>query len=80
MSIQEIRLDKSDVTLEKIDEPCECEEAQVSTTVFVDYRSAGLKVSVGRYCRKCAEETYEYIRKGLPDEEGVLPVKEKRNG
>ena len=50
----EIQLDESDVTIEPINEVCECEEAIVTDYVMVDYRSAGMRVGVGRYCHSCA--------------------------
>ena len=65
----DIKLIKSDVTVEPIEEECECGAGPVTDYVHVDYRSAGMKVAVGRYCRTCALETAEAIQEGLPDEE-----------
>jgi len=65
---KEIQLVKSDVTIKAIEELCECEEGPVTDFVWVDYRSAGITVGVGRYCRNCAVDTMERIQDGLPDE------------
>lgn len=80
MSIQEIRLTKSDITLERLNEPCECDDGPVNTVVLIDYRSAGMKVVLGKYCYGCAEETAKRIQDGLPDEEGAWPGRRRGNG
>lgn len=64
----EMQLVKSDVTVEDApaDECDECTGSPANFLVMVDFRSAGMMHTIGRYCRACAENEAERIRDGLP--------------
>lgn len=64
----DIRLDKSDVTVEPIFDECdECTNTiTASYTVVVDFRTAGMTQHLGRFCEACAEGLARRIRLGLP--------------
>lgn len=69
--MDEIRLDKGDVTVEEVLDECdECTNTITGPvfTVAIDFRSAGVTERPGRYCRDCAEQCAERIRDGLPPE------------
>mgnify|MGYP001617581528 CR=1 FL=1 len=61
-------MDKSDVTIEEIDEECEdCTVGPPTHVVMMDVRSLGQGVLVGRFCEPCAREVARRIQDGLPD-------------
>jgi hypothetical protein len=68
--MDEIRLVKSDVTVEEITEDCaECTGTLTGAgyVVAVDFRSAGTVERLGPYCETCAESLAARIRDGLPE-------------
>lgn len=75
MKNDEIAMDATDVRVEPIEaELCECEEGFVNSEIWLDLRTAGMSVVIGRYCKQCADEIAMRIRRGLP----ILPAPEAK--
>lgn len=71
----DIAMDATDVRVEPIgSEPCACEDAMIDHEIWLDLRTAGMSVMIGRYCKQCADEIAMRIRMGLP----VLPAPEAK--
>jgi len=65
--MDELRMDKGDVTVEEIDEECDaCTVGPPTHIVRLNIRSAGEAHELGRYCKACAKSVAERIRDGLP--------------
>lgn len=64
---ENLRLEPEDVTVEAIADECgDCTETIEGQgfTVMVDFRSAGIQESLGRFCKSCAEQLAQRIRDG----------------
>lgn len=63
----DIILESDDVTVKPIEaELCECEEATIDSELWIDLRTAGMSVVIGRYCKSCADEIARRIRGSVP--------------